>query len=467
MSKRLRQGGRAAADRLSDMDAPRRLSRDASAELRHLVEMFGMLGQAMPEALAIGPAMDLAAELTEEYRDLGRDLREGVRRILREAAPKPAEAAVVGEISGMAPLLAELRREVERPSPELAPDELAAAFVGLVGLVNEVGYEEHSAAVFPLPLPDGEISLVWDPVSREAADIALMERVMDRLEMWAGQTDIGYMERQASRYWFDRFSLPKYPESMEFSHYVREQEFTFAGRAFVSLGDTVARNYAVLKGAMLRPAVRRMLEALVRSRASLFVVRERQGASAVMEDLADGQRCTVQEHNESLVYDAGSVALGRLLPRSDGAYGRSVGMAFSHWPEGAASIGQTLVSADAIGFDREIILEGLLTQAQGGTIPRTVRPAPSKRDAHDLLADFSAALLEAGLARDLAPDAATPELRALGEATGHQMLEMQLDNVLAEWFKQLSEQAGIPGPGVSPLTGKKKKPKKKKRKRRR
>jgi hypothetical protein len=448
------------------MDEPRRLSRDASAELRHLVETFGMLGQAMPEALAISPAMDLAAELTEEYRDLGRDLREGVRRILREAAPKPAEVAVVGEISGIAPLLAEFSREVERPSPELTPDEVAAAFVGLIGLVNEVGYEEHSASVFPLPLPDGEIGLVWQPVSREAADVALMERVMDRLEMWAAQTDIGYMERLASRYWFDRFSLPTYPEEMELSHYVREQEFTFAGREFVSLGDTVARNYAIHKGATL-PAVRRMLEALVRSRASLFAVRERQGASSVMEDLSDGKRYTVHEHNESLRYDARSVALGRLLPRGDGAYARSVGMAFSHWPEGAASIGQTLVSADAVGLDREIVLEGMLTQAQGGTIPRRVRPAASKREAHELLTDFGTALLEAGLARDLAPDAASPELRALGEATGHQMLEMDLDNVLAEWFRALSEQAGIPGPGVSPLPGKKKKPKARKKKKRR
>jgi hypothetical protein len=465
MSKRFRQKPPPATDSLAGTDDPRRLSRDASAELHHLVEMFGMLGQAMPEALAIGPAMDLAAELTEEYRDLGRDLREGVRRILREAAPKPREAAVVGEISDIAPLLTELSREVELPSPELAPDEVAAAFVGLIGLVNEVGYEEHSASVFPLPLPDGEIGLVWQPVSREATDIALMERVMDRLELWAGQTDIGYMERQASRHWFDRFSLSKYAEQMEFSHYVREQEFTFAGREFVSLGDTVARNYAAHKGATLRPAVRRMLEALVRSRASLFAVRERQGASSVMEDLADGKRYAVHEHNESLVYDAGSVALGRLLPRGGGAYARSVGMVFSHWPEGAASIGQTLVSADGLGLDREIVLEGLLTQAQGGTIPRTVRPAASKREAHDLLADFSMALREAGFARDIAPDAASPELRALGEATGHQVLEMQVDNVLAEWFRALSEQAGIPGPGVSPLKGRKKKPKKKKRRR--
>jgi hypothetical protein len=96
-----------------------------------------------------------------------------------------------------------------------------------------------------------------------------------------------------------------------------------------------------------------------------------------------------------------------------------------------------------------------------------VRPAASKREAHELLADFGTALLEAGLARDLAPDAASPELRALGEATGHQMLEMDLDNVLAEWFRALSEQAGIPGPGVSPLPGKKKKPKARKKKKRR
>lgn len=467
MPKRFRRGPRQASDPFASSDAPRRLSRDASAELRHLVEMFGMLGQAMPEPLAIGPAMDLAAELTEEYRDLGRDLREGVRRILREAAPKRPDAAVAGEISGIAPLLSELSRQVEPPLPELAPDEVAAAFVGLIGLVNEIGYEEHSASVFPLPLPDGEMSLVWQPVSREAADVALMERVMDRLELWAGQTDIGYMEREASRHWFDRFSLSKYPEEMELAHYVREQEFTFAGREFVSLGDTVARSYAVHKGATLRPAVRRMLEALVRSRASLFAVRERQGASSVMEDLSDGKRHTVHEHNESLDYGAGSVALGRLLPRGGGAYARSVGMVFSHWPEADASTAQAVASADALGLDREIILEGILTQAQGGTIPRTVRPAASRREAHDMLADFSTALLEAGLARDLAPDAATPELRALGEATGHQMLEMQLDNVLAEWFRALSEQAGIPGPGVSPLTAKKKKPKAKKKKRRR
>ena len=98
--------------------------------------------------------------------------------------------------------------------------------------------------------------------------------------------------------------------------------------------------------------------------------------------------------------------------------------------------------------------------------PNTSPPRAKPHTKINLLADFSMALREAGLARDLAPDAATPELRALGEATGHQMLEMDLDNVLAEWFRALSEQAGIPGPGVSPLPGKKK-PKAKKKKRRR
>ena len=422
-----------------------------------------MLGQAMPEALAITPAVDLAAEMSDAYRDLGRDLRQGVRRVLRDASPVPGDAAVVGEIGGIQPAIAGFKRVVESSSAELEPDEVAAGFIGLIGLVAEVGCEEHSAAVFPLPLPDGELALAWQPLPREAADVGLMERIMDRLELWAGQDDLGVLERQASRYWFERFSLPKHTEESELSHSVREQEFTFAGREFVSLGDTVARNYAVHEGATLQPAVARMLEALVRSRASVFAVRERDGASVVLEDLSDGSRYSVFEHNESMEYRPDAVTFGRLLPRGDGTYARSAGMVFSEWPGADAGVGRALIEGARLGLEPEVLLEGMLTRAQGYTIPRKVRPAASRREANDLLFDFSMALREAGLARDLTPAALPSGLRELGAAAGHQLLELKLDNVLAEWYRALSEQAGLPGPGVAPVGSKKKKRKKRRR----
>jgi hypothetical protein len=446
-----KQGGR--AETIDPRNELRRLSLADSAELLNVLEMFALLGEAVPQALAITPALDLAAAESRAGRDIARQARGIVRRILRDAAGiDGGKSKVVGTI-GM--------DESDAPQPGLAGDP-TLAFVGLAGLVAEVGYDEHTASVFPVPMPDGRFALSWTALSREAADVALIERVMDRLELWASRDQIGAMEREASRHWFERFSPRPRADEMSFARDVREQEFTFAGRPFVSLGDTVAHTYEVARGRTLPPGPRRMLRALVRSRPSIFIVRRREGRSVTMEDVAEGREYAVTEHNDSIIYGPGWAVLGRLLPVEDGRYLRSPGTMIAKWTDVEAHAGDILDGARRAAIPPELLLEAIYAATEGQKVPRKVRPAQSRKLANEMLFDFSVALRDAGLAREIPMDDAPSSLREL--ATPERVvLQMQMDEVLAEWFRALSEQAGIAGPGTVPIGRAKGRRRKKKR----
>jgi hypothetical protein len=450
----------------------RPLSPAGSAMLHNLCDVFAALGALLPEVREITPALDLAAEESREGRLIARGLRDAARLVLRQAAgeddgrlAEAMEGATVGGDGNGARDQLGLAGVLPAPDaslPALSDADETAAYLALAGLVAEVGYDEHTARVLPVPMPDDTFALSWRDVSREAADIALMERVMARLELWASREDIGVLEREASRYCFDRFSAPSRGDERTFPRDVREQEFTFLARPFVSLGDTVAHDYQRARGRTLPPGPRRVLRALVRSRSSLFVVRRREGTSVSMEDKLDGKTYAVTEHNDSLVYAPGSAAFGRLLPLGSGKYLRSPGMAFGEWPNIETRGPRMLAGGGQIGMPTELLIEGILATAEGHAIPRRIRPAPSRVAAEELLFDFSIAMRDAGLAREVAPGDAPPELRAFDAKPGQSVLNIEVDQVLADWFQALSEQARV-GVAPSPSRGGGSKRRKKKR----
>jgi hypothetical protein len=77
-------------------------------------------------------------------------------------------------------------------------------------------------------------------------------------------------------------------------------------------------------------------------------------------------------------------------------------------------------------------------------LPRKVRAAASKTEAHALLQELQETLEGAGLARRVAPARVSPELRQLGRGKGIRYYEYDLDDTVAQWFHALGEQAGRP-----------------------
>src|SRR5688572_12806182 len=277
-------------------DELRLISAAGSAMLHNLCEVFGALGALLPEAREISPAMDIVAEESHEGRLIGRGLRDAVRLVLREAAGHDDGrlAAAVGPTddgngdSGAEQLALATVVSGDANAPALSEADEVAAYLALAGLVSEVGYDEHTARVMPIPTADGTFALSWRPLTREAADVALIERVMERLELWASREVLGALEREASRYCFDRFSAPSRGDERTFPRDVREQEFTFLARPFMSLGNTVAHDYQRARGRRLPPGPRRVLRALVRSSSSVFIVRRREESSVMLENQLDG-----------------------------------------------------------------------------------------------------------------------------------------------------------------------------------
>lgn len=440
--------------------------------LQNLCDVFGTLGALLPEAREFSPALDILAEESGEGREIARGLRDAVPLVLREAAGHDDgrltdAVGPTGEgdgDSGAEQLALANVLSADASPPALSEADEAAAYLALAGLVAEVGYDEYTARVMPIPTADGTFALSWRPLSREAADVNLIERVMERLELWATREELGALEREASRYCFDRFSVPSRGDERTFPRDVREQEFTFLARPFVSLGDTVADDYQRARGRRLPPGPRRVLRALARSRSSVFVVRRREGSSASLEDQLDGKTYAITEHNDSIDYAPGFAAFGRLLPLGGGKYLRSPGMAFAKWP-GIETRGPSMLAGGLqTGMPMELLIEGMLATAEGHGIPRRIQPAPSRAAAEELLFDFSMAMRDAGLAREVPVDDAPPELHAIGAAPGRIMLKMEADQVLVDWFQALGDQAR--GWGSGPPRGSRGSKRKKKKKRR-
>ena len=445
-------------------DELRLLSPAGSAMLQNLCDVFGALGALLPEAREISPALDIVAEESGEGRVIAGGLRDAVRLVLREAAGHDDGRLADGNgDSGAEQLALANVVSADASPPALSEADEVAAYLALAGLVAEVGYDEYAARVMPVPTADGTFALSWSPLSREAADVALIERVMERLELWASREDLGALEREACRYCFDRFSVPSRGDERTFPRDVREQEFALVARPCVSLGDTVAHDYQRVRGRRLPPGPRRVLRALVRSRASVFIVRRREGSSLTLVDQLDGKTYAVAEHNESIDYAPGFAAFGRLLPLGGGKYLRSPGMAFAEWP-GIETRGRGMVAGGLqTGMPMELLIEGILATAEGHAIPRRIQPAPSRAAAEELLFDFSMAMRDAGLAREVPVEDAPPELRAFGAAPGRIVINMEADQVLGDWFQALGDQARGGGLGSPRRSQGSKRKKKKKR----
>lgn len=152
------------------------------------------------------------------------------------------------------------------------------------------------------------------------------------------------------------------------------------------------------------------------------------------------RRYRVHEHNSEVHYDAGFIAIGRLIPLGGGRWLRSPGMLIFSSP------GNVTARDLAEGFEKipalapALIAEGIIAGVAGrGRVPRDVPPADSPAEAKDLLHAVGEALDAHGLRRVLPKDEAPPELRAAdGE---REFYVYEVDDDLAAWIEALGKLA--------------------------
>lgn len=439
-------------------------------ELADAVHALGATAMFSSLAVVLGPdALEQEPEVLEGARDLA---WKTVHQAL--GGPNPAGAAELRQAA--AEQLAVIRDLAEGPAAELLPDTLddvpREVLAEVSALIREAGLEEWEQDALLAVHPEEGLQLASSPVTLAQSMVFLLETMYGRIEEWVQDEDLLVAERGAVRWWFERWTPPPGSDEHDLARGVREQEFALVDRPFVALDGMTVLEYLEDDELVELPRKQRhMARQLRESVVGVWEVREREGERLVLASPLDGETFEVKEHSEDTAYAVGSIALGRLIPFGDG-WLRSPGMVFAR----QAAPGQARSMADGLGEETgdlppAIKLEAMITTLVSRTpLPRSVPPAPGRREAGVVLESVRQLLTDAGLAEEVAPDELPPEVdrSAFPDAP---IYALRVDPVLESWLTALTEQAskGSPGGGAArkKRAGKKRAKKKGKKGRRR
>ncbi len=389
------------------------------------------------EYLDVDPDTDFAGQAFA----LASKLVARVRRA--EGAPTDAELRVAAlEMSDAAHAAADAAGvELPESLEQLSEEQLLDA----EQVIHEAGLEEHTHDAYLALDGDSEtILLVASPVSTAAAHVALLGTLFERVEGSIEGDPLAEVERAASMWWFQRWRPAKPVEIDDFPAGVREQEWSLVDRP--SLATELSPLAEIVQDeegfATIPPRQRHMGRNLLESVTGMWHVRERTGDEAVFVSAVDGRESTVIEHGGvEDAYGAGTVVIGRLIPFPDGTWLRSPGTIMVPVPpaEWTRALADAVKETADLDVPPAILLEAVLTRTMTGERPpRTVPPARSASEAREVLARLNSILVEAGIARTVDSATLPAEVR---EGLPSEPVYQELDIVLADWMKALSEMA--------------------------
>lgn len=308
-----------------------------------------------------------------------------------------------------------------------------AAFDDATFVVREVGLEEFDVSCDLSTSHDGTVELSTYALTPESAHVSLLEFLFHRAE--SAMFDLHPLlaaERDASSWEFSRWSVAPPPgrgatAMAAFARHVREQEYSLAERRTIALGVSLMGELATDEGfAELFPRQHRMAATLAGSFVDVFECIALHGSRATLRSLSNGRKYQVHEHMEPIEYSRGWIAAGRLYPFEGEVHLRSPGMIFfqPEDPEFLTAAVRTLASAHgtlAPGLALEQFISSVVFDV---SVPRVMKPARSRADARDILAEIRGVIAEAEVERSIERDA-----------------ELQLDSTLDGFMAALAEQA--------------------------
>ena len=244
----------------------------------------------------------------------------------------------------------------------------------------------------------------WRPVSEEAAQLGLLEKILTRLNGAARTMQpVTAWERMASEWWFKRYSPTMDDPERARTRKIREREWSLTSRRLTCIQTTVLA-FACENGylAELEPRERRMAESAMKSRTGIFTVRKRSGVDATVEHAETLELLTLREHENDLAPRSGTTILGRLYPMEGGWYVRSPGaFVFGPWmPTRGRTLWSQLCRATPRSYPTEVALEWLVSTAELNRelrLPLDLPPASSREDARKRLNVFRKAMKTAGM----------------------------------------------------------------------
>ena len=302
--------------------------------------------------------------------------------------------------------------------------------------LREQALEHHGSELLLARREGAMVAVTW-PASVAQAHVWLLGALYERVEGWIEESGAPALEREASRWYFERWRSARPQRGDEFARGVREQEFSLADREIIMLGET-AMEHAVANGLLgdAGPKQRRMAAALPGSRCGAWEVVGRSGAWTQLRHPLGGEPLRMAEHAPEIPYGAGDGLIGRLIPFGDGTWLRSPGAALMPgMPRG-------LARKMAEGFEQAshelpvaVMVEGMLQTAFGVRgLPRDVRPRASPDEAAKILRELREAMTAAGVAERVAREDAPPELADLPET---EIYRYPVDEVLNDYVAAL------------------------------
>jgi hypothetical protein len=400
---------------------------------------------------AEGVTADLLMERLPFGEDAARELRQLSQDLLRHVLGEdgPDDEALDQRASA---LRAAVRRALEEGGKSAEglkrqKSERLRLLEEVASLLREVALELLGTDVALGIEKSGDARLVSEPVTSPAAHVRLLPRLFARLELSLLGHELLGLEREASRWWFEKWSVEATPAG-EFARRIREQEWSLAERGTLFMGPVLDNYIGRGFAARLPDRQRRLAQALQASFPGIFVVRDRRNDIAVFQDVETSRRIEVHEHDSVLDYGEGWIGLGRLYAFDGPIHLRSPGMALLEGEDErlAARLGEAFRRGRrqlAPALALETLVSALTRDVK---IPRTISPARSSTEARHLVERATNALSAVGLVEDTegAPtDSSTP-----AGAQPRTTRRYKVDATMGQWLGDLldlSEKAPRPG----------------------
>jgi hypothetical protein len=306
-------------------------------------------------------------------------------------------------------------------------------------LLREVALESFDADVGVRARGAAHL-LVSEAIDPATAHVRLLDTLLSRLEASLLGNELLLVEREASSWWFRRWSVRGGPDS-EHGRRIREMEWSFIDRPTLFMGPVLERFLALGGQARLPERQSRLARALLSSFSGVFAVRDRRPDVALLQDVESGRQFLAHEHAQTLPYERGWVAVGRLYVFDGSVHLRSPGMAFlpSKDEQASRQLAQA-VRRGQMHMPLPLSIEALLTAlARPGPVPQTL-PASSPAGARAWLERASRALDAAGLMEG------SEESPGDASDAAYRKRNFRVDDVVADWLNALVEQIQRSGP---------------------
>jgi len=395
--------------------------------------------------LAAGYGAAMAALADPRRREEGERVRAesgalagAATAVLMEGSGVEAAGALRAAAEAHRALLNEMFGErVFRTIPKALRHVRQSHLMAMASALREQALEYHDSELLVGQDRGGAMVAFTAPATAAQAHVWLLGALYERVEGWIEESGAPALEREASRWLYERWRGARAVRGDEFARGVREQEFSLVEREIITLGASAVEHVRAerLLGDA-GPKQRRMAAALPDSLCGVWEVAGRSAGWTELRHPLGGWPIRVADHAPELRYGAGDVMLGRLIPLDAETWLRSPGAAVI--PGMGRGFARTLAEGleqSSGALPDQVLVEAAIQTALGVRgLPREVRPRVNPDAAAEILRVLREALEAAGAAERVDPGDVPSDLPSMPDT---EVYRFEVDIVLNDYIGAL------------------------------